>query len=357
MYAYARSRLRNTGGGGVRDPGPVPGADGDTGSPRIALLAAAALLVAAVSVAVDQTVRFDPEGWLRWGRELAGGAGPLDTSGLPSWKPLPVVVTAPLAAVGLATPAAWLVLARAAGLLALGLMYRLTARRAGPLAGVAAAGVLAATPAWWTTLLGGGIEPVTVALGCGAVAAHAARRRGAALALLVLMALGREEALILVAAYGAVLARERRGWAVLTAGACGLVLAAWLGGDWLGSGDPLRGGALARAAGAAAPPVRVSGLGLGAAVAIVPQLVALAGVGALAAWRGGDRLIAALAAAALAWIAIDLALLALGYPLPARFLIPAAAAAAAPAGLGIATVRAALTRAARAWGFSGRRAT
>jgi hypothetical protein len=122
-------------------------------------------------------------------------------------------VTAPLATVGLATPAAWLVPARAAGLLALGLLYRLTARRAGPLVGVAAAGGLAATPAWWTTLLGGGIEPVTV------------------------------EALILVVAYGAVLTREDRPgrWAALTVAACALVLATWLGGDWLGSGDPLRG--------------------------------------------------------------------------------------------------------------------
>ncbi|HET6510324.1 MAG TPA: hypothetical protein VFG42_26255 [Baekduia sp.] len=71
------------------------------------------------------------------------------------------------------------------------------------------------------------------------------------------------------------------------------------GGDWLGSGDPLRGGALARA---------------------------------------GDRLVAGLAAAAPAWIAIDLMLLVLGYPLPARFLIPASAAAAAPIGVGVTTL-------------------
>src|SRR5262249_11998647 len=160
-------------------------------------LSGCALLLAGVSVAVDQTLRFDPEGWLRWGREIADGR--LDTTGLPSWKPLPVLATVPLRALGEdAARIAGLALPATAGLLGLVMMSRLPARRWGTAAGAVAALVLAATPAWWTTLLGGGIEPVTVALGCGAVAAALAGRRGAALALLVLMALGREEALILV---------------------------------------------------------------------------------------------------------------------------------------------------------------
>jgi hypothetical protein len=299
---------------------------------RTLALVGAALLVAAASLPISHGLRFDPQGWLRWGREIGLGDGAFDTSVLPSWKPLPLLVAVPLAVAGPAAPWLWLLLARTAGLMSLGLLYRLTARQAGPPAGVVAAGLLALTPAWWTTLLGGGIEPVIVALGCAAVAAHRAGRPVVVLALLTAMVLGREEALLLVAAYG--VTRGRRWWA-LTAVATGAIVAAWLGGDWLGSGDPLHGGALARAAGAADPPVHVPDAGLVAAIVLGPQLLALAALGATTAWRAGDRLIPGLAASALGWTAMDLTLVALGYPLPARFLLPAAAAAAAAVGVGL----------------------
>lgn len=321
---------------------------------RVLALGGLALLLAGASLLVDRTLRFDPEGWLRWGREIALGEGPFDTSGLPSWKPLALVAAVPLAPTGPAAPLLWLLLVRAAGLLGLVGLFALAGRRWGTIAGGVAAALLAVTPAWWTTTAGGGIEPLIVALGCGAVAAHQAGRPGLVLTVLAAMALGREEAVVLVAVYGALLCRRSRWWAAPTAAAVVPVFAAWLGGDWLGSGDPLHGGALARAAGAAEPPLQLGDAGVVAVAVLAPQLLALAGYGAWVAWRAGDRLLTGLAASALGWVAVDLTLVALDYPMPPRFLLPAAAAAAAPVGVGTATLAASALREPRETGSRGR---
>jgi hypothetical protein len=302
----------------------------------VATVVAAALLLAAGSLLVTGTLRFDPLGWLRWGREVGLGEGAFDTSGLPSWKPLPLLASVPLAFTGVAAPWLWLWLVRSAGLAALALVYRLTARRVDPVAGATAAVLLALAPGWWPTLLGGGIEPVVVALGCGAVIAHEAGRPRLAVGLLTAMALGREEATLLLAAYGAVLCRADRRWPAPIALAVGGVAGAWLGGDWLGSGNPLHGGELARAA---ARPVRIDTAVAAVAIASTPPLVALWSAGAVAAWRGGDRCVLALAGAGLAWAAADVALALADYPVPPRFLLPAAAASAVVAGAGVSAFR------------------
>jgi hypothetical protein len=302
----------------------------------MAVALAGAALMAAASLLITHTLRFDPGGWLRWGREVGVGDGAFDTTGLPSWKPLPLVATVPLAITGPAAPWLWLWLVRTAGLGAHVLLYRWTARRAGVVAGATASALLALAPGWWPTLLGGGIEPVVVALGCGAVAAHQAGRREWAAGLLAAMALGREEAGLLLVVYGGVLAREdRRRLAPLVLMAVA-VAAAWLGGDWLGSGDALHGGALARAA---ARPVRVGGLETAAVVVLGPPLLALWAAGVLAAWRGADWGVVAVAVAGVAWATADVVLAVAGYPVPPRFLLPAAAASAAIAGVGAASAR------------------
>ena len=48
-------------------------------------------------LAADQTT-YDPTAWLIWGREVVHGG--LSTRVGPSWKPLPIVVTAPASLLG-----------------------------------------------------------------------------------------------------------------------------------------------------------------------------------------------------------------------------------------------------------------
>src|SRR5256885_10020085 len=76
-------------------------------------------LLGAASLMFGTSLRLDPEGWLRWGREVAIHDGRFSTVDYPSWKPLPLLATAPLAFLGSLGPTLWLVLARSAGILAL----------------------------------------------------------------------------------------------------------------------------------------------------------------------------------------------------------------------------------------------
>ncbi|MDX6713561.1 MAG: hypothetical protein QOH30_119 [Baekduia sp.] len=312
----------------------------------------ASLAVAALSLLLGTSVRADPEGWLGWGRALALGDGAFTTLDYPSWKPLPVLLTVPLAFCGALAPALWLVVARGAGILAFALVFDLGRRRAGVPAGVVAAGSLALIPSWWPTLAGGGIEPLLVALGCLAIDRHERGRHGQAVLLLCAMALGREEALPLVVVYGLWVARRDQRLAILALlGAAG-VLALWLGGDWLGSGDPLHGGDLAREAPDAIA-LRLSGAPLTVALPTVASVLAAplwiaAAVGAVAAVRARDVTLVVAVAAALGWIGTDLAMAAAGFPLPTRFLFPATAALSIAAGVGAAMMLDAL---------AGRRAT
>src|SRR4051794_6667280 len=105
---------------------------------RAAWVVAACLALGALSLLVPSTPTTDPWGWIVWGREIVH----LDLSTIvprsPPWKPLPVLVTTPLALAGGIAPWLWLVLARAAGLAALVLGYKLAERLAGRAAGMLA---------------------------------------------------------------------------------------------------------------------------------------------------------------------------------------------------------------------------
>ena len=91
----------------------------------------ACLALALLSLLTPSVPTTDPWGWIVWGREVAHLD--LDTSqgGSPSWKPLPVLFTTPLAIFGDALPEAWLVVARAGGLFGLVLVVVLAVRLAG----------------------------------------------------------------------------------------------------------------------------------------------------------------------------------------------------------------------------------
>jgi hypothetical protein len=87
----------------------------------MAKLIAVCVGVGGLSLVLPSEASYDPWAWLVWGREVAHLH--LDTTGGPSWKPLPVLVTAlvsPLSALDSDLPgAARMIFARAGSLLAL----------------------------------------------------------------------------------------------------------------------------------------------------------------------------------------------------------------------------------------------
>ena len=93
-------------------------------SPGIALVLAGCIVLAALSLLGPSAPTYDPWAWLNWGRQISDGG--LDTVAGPSWKPLPVALTAAFALVDDgAAPSLWLLVARAGGLLAIAMAYRL----------------------------------------------------------------------------------------------------------------------------------------------------------------------------------------------------------------------------------------
>ncbi len=216
-------------------------------------LIAACLGLAGVSLLLPSEPSYDPLAWLIWGRELAQFQ--LDTTGGPSWKPLPVVFTtlvAPLDKVdhGL-PPALWMIVARAGALLALALAFRLARRLAGggpagALAGAVAAVVLFLTPDWFQFAAHGSEAPMAVALMLWAIERHLDGRPGHALVLGTLACLLRPELVPFLGLYGLWAWRAEPRLRRLVVGAFVLLPVAWVGPDWIGSGMPLDGGAQAR---------------------------------------------------------------------------------------------------------------
>ena len=89
-------------------------------------LAGAALLIGAVSLLIPSTPSYDPWAWLVWGREIIHVN--LQTTGAPSWKPLPVLFTTVFGVFGKAQPDLWLVIARAGAVMAVVMVFKLTWR-------------------------------------------------------------------------------------------------------------------------------------------------------------------------------------------------------------------------------------
>src|SRR4051794_15062063 len=145
------------------------------------------------SLLIPSVPTTDPWGWIVWGRQIAH-LGLNTVAGPPSWKPLPVLITTPLSVLGAAAPGAWLVVARAGGLVALWLAFRVAARLGGRGAGIIAALVLALSRGWVRDLAHGYSEPLAVALLLGAINAHLSARRSLALVLAALATLARPEA-------------------------------------------------------------------------------------------------------------------------------------------------------------------
>lgn len=308
--------------------------------------------LAALSLVVSYELVYDAWAWLVWGRELAGLG--LETSLGPSFKPLPVVIAAPLSLAGDLAPELWLVLVRASWLLAPvlagALAYRLTEdldrRLRFAAAAFAALSLLLlrddVTP-WLRQGAAGMSDPPLVALVLGAVAAALHGRWRLALGLAGAAALVRPEVWPLLAVYGAWRWREDpRSRPLLVALAVGLP-ALWFVPDLLASGTASAGGrARGREGAGSGLPASLEVLGR---AAIMPLFAAWP-LAILAATRGSrrDRTLAVLGAGVLGWIAVVVAMSAAGFPGLPRFMAPAVAVAGVLAGVGLARLLASLRR-------------
>ena len=85
-----------------------------------------AVVIGAISLLIPSTPSYDPWAWIVWGREIVHLN--LQTTGGPSWKPLPMIFTTLFAPFGQAEPDMWLVIARAGAFAAVVMTARLSFR-------------------------------------------------------------------------------------------------------------------------------------------------------------------------------------------------------------------------------------
>src|SRR6478672_1094617 len=212
---------------------------------RWALVGIGCVVLAVFSLLFGRQATYDPTAWLIWGREIVHGD--LSTTAGPSWKPLPILITAPAALLGdTAQQQIWLVVARAGALAALALAYRLAWRLEGPVAGVIAAVALLCSSGYATRTFRGDSEGLLVAIAFGAIEAHLCGRRRLTFGLVVAATLMRPELFAFAVGYGlwlvwaAPTAAPRRRTLAIVTGAGVLVVAAWLIPEEIGSGQLFR---------------------------------------------------------------------------------------------------------------------
>ena len=306
----------------------------------------AALLLAAASLPLGHALAFDASAWVVWGREV--WALDLRTGAGPSWKPFPVLFTAPFAALGDGAGAAWLVVARAGALLAVVGAARLAACAAGPWAAVVATAMLLLSPWWLLNGALGNADPILGALVVWAILSTQDGRPRDAFLLTAAGALIRPEAWPFVAAHALWLLRrgELRLAPALAAGAG--VLALWVVPDLLSSGlDSTTGATGTASAGSAANtsfPFGTVLRDLGEQAPWIGLVAALAGAWALRPGpsTGGP---VPLAARPAAWLALVLAYALLvavmaqvGFAGNPRYLVPGLVLLGAVAGTVVALV-------------------
>ena len=309
----------------------------------VAVPVAACLALAALSVLLlPSTPSYDPWAWIVWGREIT--QGDLDTLFGPSWKPLPVLLTTPLALTGALAPDLWLVLAQGATLGAGVMAYRLGTRFAGPLAGVLGALILLLQPSYLRTQLLGFSEGLLVLCGLLAVERHLDGHRSHAFGLGLAAGLLRPEAWPFVGLYALYLLWERRSrlWWLAAGGAA--MVALWVLPELWGSGNLLRAAERANAPNPGSPAFAdvpslavvedfVRALG---PLAIAGLVLAPLAARSRAPDSDGRRGVALLAALAAGWLALVAVMTELGFAGNLRYLFLPMGFAAVVAGAGIA---------------------
>ena len=290
------------------------------------------LALAALSLIAPSIPSYDPFAWLVWGRELAHPSLTFGLAGGPSWKPLPVLFTAPfsLVADGVA-PSLWLLVARTGALLALAGAYALGARLAGVWAGLVAAVAVLLTDQFTSLAWRGASEPLLLACVLWAIERHLAGRRGTAFALAIAAALVRPEAWPFLGLYALWRWRQtERRERLLMIGGLLLVPLLWFGPPGM-TGDPLSASShAANFNGQTGSDPALTALRRGLGLALAPIWVAAAVAVAL---RPHDRVVRGLAIGALAWLLLVVAMTVAGYPGLARFMLPSAAVACVLAGV------------------------
>jgi hypothetical protein len=232
--------------GAVPTPGPASGP-----ARPWRLLVAGCLALAALSLLLPSGPTYDPWAWIIWGREVM--QLDLVTQEGPSWKPLPVLFTAPFSLLGDdVAPSLWIVVARAGGLLGVAMAYRLAARLAGPAAGAIAAVALLIADEFIRNFARGNSEGMLVALCLWALERHLDGRRRDAFLLGFAAGLLRPEVWPFWGLYGLWLVagrwRGRPPWRelALVGGTGVLMLVLWFVPEYLGSGSALRAAERAR---------------------------------------------------------------------------------------------------------------
>lgn len=299
-------------------------------TPRLAL--AGCVVLGVLSLALPSALGYDPWAWLVWGRELASLK--LDTTGGPSWKPLPPLLIAPFTLVDGVAPSAWLVIARgaafAAPLLAFRIAYEITGDARAALA--AAVGLVLGDD-FFVTALRGYSEPLLIALVLAAFDQHRHARPRVALWALMLAGLLRPEVWPFALGYAIFFALAagpgRRARCALLAGMVALLApVVWLALDLIGSGNALQSSDVAQtsplgsAAKAQSPALTVVAR---AGDAVILPVVILAVLGLVVAIRRRERVVLALSAMAIAWIAIVAVMAQAGFTGRRRYLAVAAA--------------------------------
>jgi hypothetical protein len=302
-------------------------------------LLVSSVAVAAVSLLLSSTPRFDAGAWVIWGKEITDANAALNTAGGPSWKPLPVLCTAVFSLFGPAAPALWVLTARIGAVVALVFAYRVAKRLAGTAAGLAASLFLVLTGGWLGEVAFGGEAGILLALSLAAVDRHLHGRRTQAFALGVAAALLRVEVWPFLGLYALWLGWRREASRLLVAAALLSLPLLWFVPDWVTSGDPFRASRVARGsaeAGAVAAVEHPALAVLGRAYELVPPPVHLLAVVAVAcAVRRRDLAVVVLAAGALAWVALVVLMTIVGgYAGLPRFMVPAAAIVCVLAALG-----------------------
>lgn len=305
--------------------------------PAWAWLVAGSLMLAALSLLAPSAPTYDPWAWIVWGREIMQ----LDLSTVdgPSWKPMPVLFTAPFAVAGDAAPDLWLLIARAGYFAAVPLAFLLARRLGGGVPGGAAAAAALALAPWFARNGAlGNSEPLLVALVLGAILRGLDGDHRVAFALAVGGGLLRPEMWPFLGAYGLWVMWTRRLSPTLVVGAGVLTVALWTLPELWGSGDPLR--AISRAQepnpGAATFAENPALAVLDKAFAMIPLPAEIGlGLAGLLLLASRDRRLGAMLVAAGVWLAIVAVMTdSGGFSGNTRYLIPPVALMLVAAGAG-----------------------